>query len=325
MKGFALRPLYRVLLILPWAMPNYITALIFKGMFHQQFGVVNQIIQLFGGTAGRLVRPPVHLVPGGADHQRLAVLPLHDGGLAGRPAVDPRRPLRGGAGGRRLALAAVPSITLPSLKPALVPAIILSVIWTFNSSTSSILVSAGEPGGSTEILVTQAYKLAFEQYRYGYAAAYSAIIFLILFVYGILQNRVSRRHGGRSDERTRAARAAPTGRSTCSLIVFMLLVTVYPILWVVTHRLLRRAEPGHRHAAGEPHAARPAARHHPRGRSTFSVANFRSRDRRTSRSRRWMLNSAIMAAAHHGARRLPGLHRGLRLLAASASPAGAAG
>ena len=40
-----------MLLILPWAMPNYITALIFKGMFHQQFGVINQIIQMFGGSA----------------------------------------------------------------------------------------------------------------------------------------------------------------------------------------------------------------------------------------------------------------------------------
>ena len=38
LKGFALKPLYRVLLILPWATPNYITALIFKGMFQQQFG-----------------------------------------------------------------------------------------------------------------------------------------------------------------------------------------------------------------------------------------------------------------------------------------------
>ena len=36
--------------ILPWAMPNYITALIWKGMFHQQFGVINQIIQMLGGT-----------------------------------------------------------------------------------------------------------------------------------------------------------------------------------------------------------------------------------------------------------------------------------
>jgi arabinogalactan oligomer/maltooligosaccharide transport system permease protein len=84
------------------------------------------------------------------------------------------------------------SITLPSLKPALVPAVILSVIWTFNQFNVIYLVSAGQPSGATEILATQAYKLAFEQYRYGYAAAYSTIIFLILLVYGTWQNRVTK-------------------------------------------------------------------------------------------------------------------------------------
>jgi arabinogalactan oligomer/maltooligosaccharide transport system permease protein len=84
------------------------------------------------------------------------------------------------------------SITLPSLKPALVPAIILSVVWTFNMFNIIYLVSAGEPAHSTEILITQAYKIAFEQYRYGYAAAYSTIIFAILLIYGVFQNRVTR-------------------------------------------------------------------------------------------------------------------------------------
>jgi arabinogalactan oligomer/maltooligosaccharide transport system permease protein len=53
------------------------------------------------------------------------------------------------------------------------------------------LVSAGEPQGATEILITRAYKLAFQQYRYGYAAAYSVVIFLILLLYGTWQNRVT--------------------------------------------------------------------------------------------------------------------------------------
>jgi arabinogalactan oligomer/maltooligosaccharide transport system permease protein len=84
------------------------------------------------------------------------------------------------------------SITLPSLKPALVPAVILSVIWTFNMFNIIYLVSAGEPGHSTEILITQAYKFAFEQYRYGYAAAYSMVIFAILLAYGVWQNKVTK-------------------------------------------------------------------------------------------------------------------------------------
>jgi arabinogalactan oligomer / maltooligosaccharide transport system permease protein len=84
------------------------------------------------------------------------------------------------------------AITLPSLRPALVPAVILSVVWTFNQFNVIYLVTAGDPGGATEILITQAYKFAFERYRYGYAAAYSTVIFGILLVYGTLQNRYSK-------------------------------------------------------------------------------------------------------------------------------------
>jgi arabinogalactan oligomer/maltooligosaccharide transport system permease protein len=54
------------------------------------------------------------------------------------------------------------------------------------------LVTGGAPDGATEILITQAYKFAFEKYRYGYAAAYSVVIFGILVVYGWYQNRVTR-------------------------------------------------------------------------------------------------------------------------------------
>ena len=84
------------------------------------------------------------------------------------------------------------AITLPSLRPALVPAVIISVVWTFNMFNIIYLVTAGEPGGATEILVTQSYKFAFERYRYGYAAAYSTVIFAILLIYGVIQNRVSK-------------------------------------------------------------------------------------------------------------------------------------
>jgi arabinogalactan oligomer/maltooligosaccharide transport system permease protein len=54
------------------------------------------------------------------------------------------------------------------------------------------LVSAGQPSGGTEILITRAYKVAFEEYRYGYAAAYSVVIFLILLMYGVFQVRATK-------------------------------------------------------------------------------------------------------------------------------------
>jgi arabinogalactan oligomer/maltooligosaccharide transport system permease protein len=191
LKGFALRPFYRVLLILPWATPNYITSLIFKGMFHQQFGIVNQILQLFGGHPvawfdRTLTSFLVMLTTNGwLSFPFMMVISL--GALQSIPA-DLYEAARVDGASRWQQFK---SITLPSLRPALVPAIILSVIWTFNQFNVAYLVSAGQPGGSTEILITQSYKIAFEQYRYGYAAAYSVVIFLILFAYGSWQNKVT--------------------------------------------------------------------------------------------------------------------------------------
>jgi arabinogalactan oligomer/maltooligosaccharide transport system permease protein len=191
LPGFALKPFYRVLLILPWATPNYITALIFRGMFHQQFGVINQIFQLVGAHPVAWFNQPftsflaVLTTNGWLSFPFMMVISL--GALQSIPG-DLYEAARVDGASRWQQFR---SITLPSLRPALVPAIILSVIWTFNQFNVIYLVSAGEPAGATEILITQSYKLAFEQYRYGYAAAYSMIIFLILFAYGTWQNRVT--------------------------------------------------------------------------------------------------------------------------------------
>ena len=191
-KGLALRPVYRVLLILPWAVPNYITALVWRGMFHQQFGVVNQAIQMLGGTPLAWFDSPLTsfltalATNGWLSFPFMMVVSL--GALQSIPA-DVYEAARVDGASRWQQFRA---ITLPSLKPALVPAVILSVVWTFNMFNIIYLVTGGEPGGATEILVTQAYKYAFERYRYGYAAAYSTVIFGILLVYGMIQNRVSK-------------------------------------------------------------------------------------------------------------------------------------
>lgn len=191
-QGLAMRPVYRVLLILPWAMPNYITALIWKGMFHQQFGVVNHVIRMFGGEGISWFASPftaflaVLATNGWLSFPFMMVVSL--GALTSIPAELYEAARVDGASRWQQFTA----ITLPSLKPALVPAIILSVVWTFNQFNVIFLVSEGEPNNSTEILITQAFKYAFQRYRYGYAAAYSTVIFGILLLYSVVQNRMSR-------------------------------------------------------------------------------------------------------------------------------------
>jgi arabinogalactan oligomer/maltooligosaccharide transport system permease protein len=191
-KGLALRPIYRVLLILPWAMPNYITALIWKGMFHRQFGVVNQALAILGfEPLSWFDKPFTSYLTALATNGWLSfpfMMVVSLGALQSIPA-DLYEAARVDGASRWQQFRA---ITLPSLRPALVPAIILSVVWTFNMFNIIYLVTAGEPGGSTEILITQAYKFAFQRYQYGYAAAYATIIFGILLVYGSIQNRATR-------------------------------------------------------------------------------------------------------------------------------------
>jgi arabinogalactan oligomer/maltooligosaccharide transport system permease protein len=186
------KAIYRVLLILPWAIPNYITALVWRGMFHPQFGVINQFLQMFGlqpvawfdgvvssfvtglATNGWLSFPFMMVVILGA----LQSIPKDMYEAAEVEGANRWQRLR--------------HITLPLLKPTLVPAVVLSVVWTFNMFNIIFLVSGGEPGGANEILITKAYKIAFENYQYAYAAAYSTVIFIILLVYGFFQTKVTK-------------------------------------------------------------------------------------------------------------------------------------
>jgi arabinogalactan oligomer/maltooligosaccharide transport system permease protein len=72
-------------------------------------------------------------------------------------------------------------VTLPMIRPSLAPAVTMGAIWTFNMFNVIYLVSGGEPDGTTEILVSEAYRWAFtREAQYGYAAAYSVLIFLLL-------------------------------------------------------------------------------------------------------------------------------------------------
>lgn len=192
--------IYRVLLIIPWAVPNYITALMWKGMFHQQFGAVNQILGLVGVegvswfshfwtafTANVVTNTwlgfPFMMVV------CLGALQSIPGDLYEAAEVD---------GASRFTQFS--RITLPLLKPALLPAVILGSVWTFNQFNIIYLVSGGEPAGSTDILITEAYRWAFMRHeRYGLAAAYATLIFLILLGYTLITNRIAKGAEGAMD------------------------------------------------------------------------------------------------------------------------------
>jgi arabinogalactan oligomer/maltooligosaccharide transport system permease protein len=176
---------WRVVLILPWAMPQYICALTWRGMFNYEYGAVNLLISKY------LHATPVQWLTSPAE-AFIAVLIANIwlgfpfmmiialGGLQSIPddlyeAAD----VDGASKWFQFW-----NITAPLLRPVMIPAITLGVIWTFNNINVVWLVSnGGEPADSTHILVSYVYKAAFNMYRFGWAAALSIVIFAILLTF----------------------------------------------------------------------------------------------------------------------------------------------
>lgn len=186
------RRIYRTLLILPWAVPNYITALIWRGMFQREFGAVNGLLNLFGfPSISWFEKPVTAFITNLATNVWLGfpfMMVIALGALQSIPTELYEAAEIDGA----TAWQKFKKITLPLLRPAMTPAIILGVVWTFNMFNIIYLVSGGAPYGATDILITSAYRWAFERYQYGYAAAYSTIIFIILLGYSLVNIRMSR-------------------------------------------------------------------------------------------------------------------------------------
>jgi len=185
-----LRGVYRVLLIVPWAVPNYITALIWKGMFHKQFGAINGILSYVGLEPSWFSHFWTAFAANLCTNTWLGfpfMMVVCLGALESIPKDLEEAAQVDGAG----RWTRFRHITMPLLRPALVPAIILGSVWTFNMFNIIYLVSGGEPDGASEILITEAYRWAFSrQEQYGYAAAYATLIFIALLLYGAATRKV---------------------------------------------------------------------------------------------------------------------------------------
>lgn len=182
-KAIRGKSVFRTLLILPWAVPQYITALTWRGMFNSEYGAVNLILdQLVGFTIplttewGAFTACLITNIWLGFPFMMIIAL----GGLQSIPnALYEAADIDGASWWQQFR-----QITAPLLKPVMVPAITLGTVWTFNNFNVVWLVSnGGEPSDKTHILVSWVYKSGFTYFRMGYAAAFSVIIFVILFIF----------------------------------------------------------------------------------------------------------------------------------------------
>jgi ABC-type sugar transport system permease subunit len=185
---------FRMLLILPWAIPNYITALIWKGMFQFEYGAINSVLSTVGlDKVNWFSEWSTSFASNVATNTWLGfpfMMVVALGALENIPSdMYEAAEVDGASPWQRFQ-----HITIPHLMPAMLPALALGAIWTFNMFNVIYLVSDGRPGGGTDILVTEAYRWAFERgERYGLAAAYATIIFLILILWTIIGSRLTKK------------------------------------------------------------------------------------------------------------------------------------
>jgi len=206
-KGLLGRSFYRAVFVLPVVIPPIIVATVWHNMFDQSNGAVNFLIAIIGRQPPGSVNI-AWLTDPGNPIPFFPLLPLSyfallaanvwlgwplnavvaTGALQSIPkdlyeAVE----MDGGGAWTKFRY-----VTLPFLRPAMLPYAIYGFVITFNLFYLSFIMTNGGPFGRTELLVTQAYRLVNQQQLYGVAAAFSVIMFFILLTLTIITNRLTK-------------------------------------------------------------------------------------------------------------------------------------
>ncbi len=194
MKG---RTFYRLALILPWAIPAFISVFTWRLLYNEKHGLLNKLLQGGGIDAIPWLNDPtwaklsviVVNVWLGVPFMLVALL----GGLQSIPGELYEAAEMDGAN----AWQRFRNITVPSLRSVSSTVILLSTIWTFNMFPVIFLLTRGGPGDATEILVTYAYRLSFvdSPRNFSSSAAWGVLILLMLSAVAVVYRRALRKQG----------------------------------------------------------------------------------------------------------------------------------
>jgi len=183
------KPFWRVALIVPWAVPTYITALVWKFFFNGEFGTFNQLYRLVAGpNAGLPWLSDPNWAFGSIVLANLWMsYPFFMVVILGALQSIPSELYEAAAIDGAAAWNKFWRITVPLLRPAILPATVLSAILTFNTLNTAYLITAGGPfvsaakPGATEFVMVYAFREAFQLFNFGYIAAFAVVIFMMLF------------------------------------------------------------------------------------------------------------------------------------------------
>lgn len=192
------KKIYRVLVILPYAFPAYLTGLVWAGMLNQEFGFINQV--LLGGANipwlgdPWLARFSVIFVNMWLGYGYMFL--VCTGALQSLPDDIIEAAKMDGAGAWRV----FRSVKLPLLFVAVAPLLIATFAYNFNNFGVIYMLTRGSPRftdttldiGATDIMITMVYKVAFGSgggRDLGLASALSILIFIIVTVVAVVSFR----------------------------------------------------------------------------------------------------------------------------------------
>lgn len=187
------RRIYKTALMLPWAMPAYISILLWRvGIFNTEFGVLNKLLGLLGfGKVDFLGSNAIAFCSCLALNLWMALpfmISTIDGALQSVDRNLYESAKLDGAG----FWTSVRSITIPAIWPIVAPAAVMTTFITFKQFDIIYLLTQQRgymTGASLNTVITYAHQNAFASNNYGLSSAVSMLLFVIIILFSLMTNR----------------------------------------------------------------------------------------------------------------------------------------
>lgn len=185
-KDLRFKPLIRTIFILPWAVPGFVTILVFAGMFNDSFGVINNaILSFFGISPKAWLTDPFWTKTALIMMQTWLGFPFVFAMTTGVLQAIPDDLYEAATMDGASAFTRLRTITLPLVLYAIAPIIITQYTFNFNNFNIIYLFNNGGPAvagsnaGGTDILVSWIYKLTMSSSQYAIAATITILLSIL--------------------------------------------------------------------------------------------------------------------------------------------------
>lgn len=189
-KKIKMRAAFRAIYFLPVVTSWVAVSLVWKWLYNPNYGLINYILSLFGIAGPEWLSDPdtamLGIVLTSVWKDIGFVMVLFLGGLQNISPTYYEAASVDGAGKFRTFW----NITLPLLTPTTFLVMMISLINSFQVFDQVMIMTEGGPGGATTVLVQNIYNHAFRYYEMGYASAMSWVLFIVIFIFTIVQMKI---------------------------------------------------------------------------------------------------------------------------------------